>query len=304
MPILIVVNNPSDWPLEVQGVEVVSARSYLTNPAYTDIRGARVFNLCRSYKYQSLGYYVSLLAEARGHRPLPSITTIQDMKSTTIIRLAGDDLEELIQKSLSHIHSNSFTLSIYFGRNLAQRYDRLSLHLFNMFQAPLLRAYFVRDEDGWALQNIGPIAASEIPDEHWPFLVDFAKDYFAGKRYSLPKKTVYRYDLAILYNETDFNKPSNPKAIQKFIKAAEALGVGAEIIGKDDYGRLAEFDALFIRETTSVNHHTYRFAQRATAEGLVVIDDPRVHPQMHQQGLSGRTPRSPRHPDSENPDCS
>ncbi|MGB5929696.1 MAG: RimK family alpha-L-glutamate ligase, partial [Cyclobacteriaceae bacterium] len=36
----------------------------------------------------------------------------------------------------------------------------------------------------------------------------------------------------------------------------------------------AEFDALFIRETTAVNHHTFRFAQRAEAEGLVVIDDP------------------------------
>ena len=35
-----------------------------------------------------------------------------------------------------------------------------------------------------------------------------------------------------------------------------------------------EFDALFIRETTSVNHHTYRFARRAAAEGLVVMDDP------------------------------
>lgn len=48
----------------------------------------------------------------------------------------------------------------------------------------------------------------------------------------------------------------------------------AEIIDRTDYSRLVEFDALFIRETTSVNHHTYRFARRAAAEGLVVIDDP------------------------------
>src|SRR3546814_20502435 len=37
---------------------------------------------------------------------------------------------------------------------------------------------------------------------------------------------------------------------------------------------VAEFDALFIRETTAVNHHTYRFARRAAREGLVVVDDP------------------------------
>ena len=46
------------------------------------------------------------------------------------------------------------------------------------------------------------------------------------------------------------------------------------MIDKEDFGRIAEFDALFLRETTSVNHYTYRFARRAEAEGLVVIDDP------------------------------
>jgi len=52
------------------------------------------------------------------------------------------------------------------------------------------------------------------------------------------------------------------------------LSLAVELIDKDDYSRLGEFDALFIRETTSVLHHTYRFARKAAAEGLVVIDDP------------------------------
>jgi len=87
MPILIVVNNPQEWPLTVDGVEVVSARSYLVEPRYTELDGAKVFNFCRSYRYQCVGYYVSLLAAARGHKPFPSIATVQDMKSPTIIRL-------------------------------------------------------------------------------------------------------------------------------------------------------------------------------------------------------------------------
>ncbi|HKK19225.1 MAG TPA: RimK family alpha-L-glutamate ligase, partial [Opitutales bacterium] len=33
-------------------------------------------------------------------------------------------------------------------------------------------------------------------------------------------------------------------------------------------------DALFIRETTSIDHPTYRLARRAEKEGLVVMDDP------------------------------
>src|SRR3990167_8761512 len=48
----------------------------------------------------------------------------------------------------------------------------------------------------------------------------------------------------------------------------------AKIITKNDYSRVAEFDGLFIRETTAVNHYTYRFARRGIAENLVVIDDP------------------------------
>src|SRR5258705_1200029 len=114
MAILIVVNNPNDWPLDIPGVDLVSARSYLTDPQYSDLRGAKVFNLCRSYRYQSYGYYVSLLAAARGHKPLPSITTIQDLKLQTMIRMAGEDLDFQIQRSLARITSHEFELSIYF----------------------------------------------------------------------------------------------------------------------------------------------------------------------------------------------
>ena len=47
----------------------------------------RVFNLCRTYRYQTLGYYVSLLAAARGHRPLPTVATLQDLRSHTVVRI-------------------------------------------------------------------------------------------------------------------------------------------------------------------------------------------------------------------------
>src|SRR3954464_1328172 len=98
MPILLVLDNPKDWPLNIEGVDVVSARTYLIDPNFSDrLRAAKVFNLCKSYRYQSLGYYVSLLAAARGHKPLPDISTIQDLKLSELIRFAGEDLNEEIQ---------------------------------------------------------------------------------------------------------------------------------------------------------------------------------------------------------------
>jgi len=271
---IVVVNNPANWSLELPGVEVVSARSYLSDETYSKMRRVRVFNLCRSYKYQSNGYYVSLLAEARGHRPLPGVMTIQDLKSQTMVRFVSDELDESIQKSLKPIVTDEFTLSIYFGKNVAKRYERLARQLFMQFQAPLLRAQFVRLNKHWNLHAIAPISASEIPQEHKLFVIEEARKYFEGRRTQGFKREETRFDLAILRAGDESFPPSDERAIQKFIKAAENLDFYVEVIGKEDYGRLAEFDALFIRETTSVSHHTYRFARRAAAEGLVVMDDP------------------------------
>jgi glutathione synthase/RimK-type ligase-like ATP-grasp enzyme len=57
-------------------------------------------------------------------------------------------------------------------------------------------------------------------------------------------------------------------------RVAETMGVEVEFIEKRDFLKLAEFDALFIRETTAIDDHTYRFATRAEWEGMPVIDDP------------------------------
>ncbi len=272
---LIIVDNPDRWPFDIPNVEVVSARTYLTQPTYSVPRQRRIFNLCRSYRYQSTGYYVSLLAEARGQRPMPSMETIQDLKSQAIMRVASEELEELMQKSLSSLTSDKFSLSIYFGRNMAKRYERLSKHLYNLFPAPMLRAEFVHQpEDGWQLQNVDPISTNEVPPSHRPFLVEAANHYFAGKTARAKKKQVPRYSLAILRDPDEKNPPSNEKAIQRFIRAGESLGLEVDEITRDDAGNLGEYDALFIRVTTAVNHYTYRLARKAKANHLVVIDDP------------------------------
>lgn len=275
MSILIIVNDPKDWPLLIEGAEIVAAKTYLTDSSYSNMRGAKIFNLCRSYKYQSIGYYVSLLAEARHHKPVPTITTMQDLKSQSIVKVYTDELDELIQKNFASLQSREFVLSIYFGRNLAKKYDSLSMHLFRLFPAPFLRALFGYNEKNrkWQLKNIGFVEANDIPSEHRQFVVGAAQE-FIGRRRPIRRRVSMRYDLAILHNPEEKEPPSNPKALQRFIKAAESLGLAAEMIVKEDYGRIAEFDALFIRETTSVIHHTYRLARKAAAEGLVVVDDP------------------------------
>lgn len=271
---LIVVDNPKTWPLQIPGASLVSARDYLTEPHYSELRAARVFNLCKSYRYHSTGYYVSLLAMARDHKPIPNITTIQDLKSNAMVRLASDEMVAKMQSELKRNRSTAFTLSVYFGRNMAKRYEAISAHLFRLFPAPLLRVEFEREDDEWRLNSVRPIAASDIPESHKSFVIEAAQEFFRQKRPAARRRDAGLFDLAILVNPDDPTPPSNPLALKRFAEAAKRARLDVELIEKDDYGRLAEFDALFIRETTAVNHHTYRFSRRAVKEGMVVIDDP------------------------------
>lgn len=274
MQSIVVVNKPKDWNLHIPDVEVVSAKAYLTDSIYSEIRNARVYNLCQSYRYQGLGYYVSLLAEARGHRSIPNITTIQDLKSQSIIRIISDELDKLIQRSLVRLKSSHFILNIYFGNNPSKQYENLSKQLYNLFQAPLLRAHFVYEDEKWQLQNIFPLPIQQIPEHHKAHVLEFARAYFAKKRIRSHNVSRPTYDLAILLNVDEKSPPSDKRAIKNFVDAAEDLGLRAKVISKNDYSRIPEFDGLFIRETTAVNHHTYRFARRASAENIVVVDDP------------------------------
>jgi len=274
MPVLIISDSAADWPIQGPRVEVCDAWSYLTSPEDYPHRNLRVFNLCKSYQYQTTGYYVSLLAEARGHKPTPNIMTLQDMQSPSMLRMVSEELDELIQTSLKRLQSDQFTLSVYFGRNVAARYERLARHLFNTFRAPLMRFRFVRT-DRWRIRLARAIGCREIPRSHWRFVVDAAERHFAGRAPGGKKRKSMRYDLAILHDPTENDdSPSNAAALKKFARAGEALGIGVDLITKDQYAHLLEYDALFIRATTAVNHFTYRFARRALSEGLVVIDDP------------------------------
>ncbi|MCC6680869.1 MAG: RimK family protein [Phycisphaeraceae bacterium] len=271
---LIVVDNPARWRLHVPAVEVVAARTYMADPRYAALSKPKVFNLCRSFRYQSTGYYVSLLASARGHRVLPSVATIQDLRLTSMMRLAGEELQEMIDIALRPLKSDRFELSVYFGRNMAARYDQLSAALFDAYPAPLLRASFLRRDDIWELTGVRLIGAHEVPESHHAFVIEQTQRYFERSSPRRRKSNGHRYDIAILINPQDATPPSNEKALAAFEEAAEHMGMRPQRIGPQDYGRIAEYDALFLRETTAVDHHTFRFARRAAAEGLIVIDDP------------------------------
>ena len=271
MPKLIIVENPDHWQFNLEDVEVITPSKYISGEAYQETKGVKVINLCKSYQYQSIGYYVSLLAEARKHKVLPGISTIQDLRFPSILREDSQDFDDLIQNSFKNVSQDKVEFDIYFGITQEENLNKLAKQLFQYIPAPSLSATFTK-RSKWVLQSIKPLSFGEVPEEEMTLLRTAAEKYLQRKRDVRPDKK--KYDLAILVDPDDPNPPSDEKALQKFIKAGDQAGFYVELITKDDFDELIQYDALFIRETTFVNHHTFRFAKKAQSLGMVVIDDP------------------------------
>ena len=270
MPKLIVVDKPELWNFQLEDVEVISPEKYITGEWYQTTRNLKVINLCKSYQYQTEGYYVSMLAEARGHKVLPEASTLQDLRFPSIIRDDAFDFDAVIQNTFKNEPYDRVEFNIYFGHTKSESLDKLALQLFQLVQAPSLRATFSK-KTKWVLTSLRPVNLEDVPDTDHPLLAKALENYLHRKRdFRLGKK---KYDLAILVNPDDPYPPSDDKALKRFYKAALEAGINAEFITKNDFDKLIQFDALFIRETTNVNHHTFRFAKKAESLGLAVIDD-------------------------------
>ena len=78
-----------------------------------------------------------------------------------------------------------------------------------------IRSYYVYSSKAgkWILQGLAPLAASEIPQEHRPFVVEVAGEYFKGRRRGGGKRAGSRYDLAILVAPGEAEPPSDDKVV-------------------------------------------------------------------------------------------
>jgi glutathione synthase/RimK-type ligase-like ATP-grasp enzyme len=271
MKTLIVVDQESEWPEEIPGAAVASAKAYLTDAAFANGSCERVVNLCRSDRLQGPGFYVSLLAEARGHQPLPSAKTLEDLRGELAATPELAEIEERFEQEPPGEGPELEVLS-YFGCDPQGRHGALCERLFELFKAPLLRARLRLSEGRWRFERLETLGAADVPPEHREIVQRAAAQFLKGE--SRPHASHGVPALAILHTPGEPLPPSNAAALQSFVRAAKHLGMRAEIIGRDAIDRLEQFDALFIRDTTYLEHYTYRFAQRAQALGMVVIDDP------------------------------
>lgn len=274
---VILIEDARDRHERLEGYPLVEAREYLSDPSWSGRRGLRVINLCRSYRYQSIGYYCSLLGEARGHRVLPTIRTIQDLSQKSIYRVETADIDGRAERALSRCppahEDGPVELTIPFGESPVEELRSVARWLFERFPAPILRVE-LRRQGRWRVSKLSAPSWHSLDAEQVDQLFAAMDRHLARRWRSPPGRTSYRYDLAILHDPEEEMPPSNRRALDSFVRAARSLRIHAELVRRADIGRLAEYDALFIRETTRLDDHTYRFAKRAQSEDMVVIDDP------------------------------
>lgn len=273
---LVVVDRVSDWKESYPKLSIIEAGKYLAGEDGADRRGLKVINLCSSYRYLSVGYYCSLLAEARRQRVIPTVRKINDIANRSIYTLELGELDELLQRSLgrgANGEENALELDIYFGQCARPELADLARQLFEVFRIPLLRVRF-KLQGRWRISAARPLSLSGI-DAEGEVLFASAFARYSSRRWRGDRSPrTYRYDIAILHNPQEELPPSYADGLDIFVRVGRKMGVNVELIEKRDYARLTEYDALFIRETTSINDHTYRFAKRAEIEGMPVIDSP------------------------------
>jgi hypothetical protein len=94
---VILVDHARDFPNADTPHKVITTGDYLARPKlFAGVGRAKIVNLSRSYNYQSKGYYASLLAEARGHRVIPTVETMLDLRELKLYEQSLPELQEAL----------------------------------------------------------------------------------------------------------------------------------------------------------------------------------------------------------------
>ena len=138
---VILVDQPRDLPNAETPHKVITTSEYLARPRLFDMARPKLVNLARSYAYQSKGYYASLLAEARGHRVVPTVETMLELREQKLYEHALPDLEEELNRCARRADfqpDGEFKLLVCFGIARDDRFEPFGRLLFDWFRCPAL----------------------------------------------------------------------------------------------------------------------------------------------------------------------
>lgn len=265
---LVVVDEIDDL-LKDRDWNIISFDTYLEEHPKKNQGKLRVINLCASARYLSRGYYCSLLAEARNHIVIPSVKTINEMRGEIRVLLTN---KLCSGKELNWIKNNecSYPVFIFCGETTEPALDKMSRIIFKQYPSPIIK--FEIDREALVI-TIERLSLKDLSYDLQKNFIEKLTNYHFPLWKSGPNSKKYRWEMAILVNHKEIMPPSDRKAVEYFVKAASKYGIKADVIAAKDLINLRQYDALFIRETTAIDHYTYQLSCDAEKLGLIVIDD-------------------------------
>ncbi|GLQ29666.1 RimK family protein [Litoribrevibacter albus] len=247
----------------------VTFATYLNDYPKRNQTKLRVINLCDTDRYLSQGYYCSLLAEARQHQVLPSIKTINALNNEA----AEEFWVNETLASADSLEGDELEILVCMGEVQNSLYQKLASSIFQEYPSPLLTLHVLPDQTGARITIKRPIWM-ELSDLQHQFCRDVFDRYDVQRWRKKGGRKNHRWEMAILVNPEEQVPPSNRGALSRFVKAGDKHGIQVNLVTAADLHDIDRYDALFLRETTAIDHITYRLACAAEKRGLVVMDDP------------------------------
>ena len=301
-----------DRPNGIAKLGAVRAQDFLTAglPIHAD---TTVVNVCKSYDYLSNGYYVSLLADARGLKVVPSLDQIEDLLHPyaylRALRESGiKTIDFTVVRGRRRVMPKVMVPGKRPGRATTEPAARLDedpeSHELRYATADVpyvdVLCAFGRTLDprfrkvcSQVYRALGfPLLRIRMyrEDDAWKvgqvgptpigYLTPEEKALFIETFSSLDDvsnpipRGPARDSIACLWDPNDPFAASDEEAIRAFARAAKRRGMLFEVISPRALHSLPEHDALFIRTVTAVDHVSFRFSQTAESLGMPVIDDP------------------------------
>ncbi|MBP6917744.1 MAG: RimK family protein [Legionellaceae bacterium] len=275
MQTIIVTDNAPYWNF-LNEFPIIQAEDYLKGSPY-QTESVHLINLCQSYEYQTIGYYVSLLAMAQDQKISPSSQVIQDYGNTEILNQFLGEVDKDVQKILEALKTDELTLNIYFGECVQPDFAALAKKMHDRLPLPLLTLGLIRKQATWSVKKISVLSSQDIPADQKAFMQQVTQKHLSKKQLdSAPIKKQPYFHLAILIDPEDEFVPSDKGALEKFEEAGDLLGIKVDLIGKNDINLLPKYAGLFLRAVPGVYDFTYQFMRRAEQENLALIDDPQT----------------------------
>jgi hypothetical protein len=209
---IVVVTSRKDLPADLPGV--VTANEFLTGGARWAKPRATVVNLCRSLRYLSKGYYVSLLGSARDQRVLPGVEAVREVTNryTLLHALEQDDVPcvEETDEALARKRTpgEEARVLVALGHAADRRFQRAASALWRRWPVPLLRVTFRHEAKTWKVLDVEPASIAALKDDERALLVEELRAGRAAGPLSRRKVQDKRASIVILYDEEDVFGPS------------------------------------------------------------------------------------------------